>query len=159
MARERKVHVVDAFLDLCAEHGEKLRWRTVIGNDPTDTTFPWIPAVSISAADGQDLIDHPRSSLDISFDGSKSDYAIESGTSMATPHVAGVAALVWSMAPSMTPDQLKAALLATAHDIGDSGVDNKTGYGLIDAEAAGHRVAPDSFDPFGRTVGRRRGGH
>jgi N-acyl-D-aspartate/D-glutamate deacylase len=33
IARERKVHVVDAFLDLCAEHGAELRWRTVIGND------------------------------------------------------------------------------------------------------------------------------
>jgi N-acyl-D-aspartate/D-glutamate deacylase len=33
IARERKVHTVDAFLDLCAEHGDQLRWRTIIGND------------------------------------------------------------------------------------------------------------------------------
>jgi N-acyl-D-aspartate/D-glutamate deacylase len=33
VARERGVDVVDAFLDLCAEHNDALRWSTVIGND------------------------------------------------------------------------------------------------------------------------------
>ncbi len=33
IARERKQHVVDTFLDLCAEYGNDIRWYTVIGND------------------------------------------------------------------------------------------------------------------------------
>jgi thermitase len=38
-------------------------------------------------------------------------YAYSDGTSMATPHVAGAAALVWSVAPALTPAQVKAVLL------------------------------------------------
>src|SRR5437763_2999044 len=127
----------------------------VLTSDPADAAFAWPPAVDISLTDGQDLVDHPRASLNVAYDATASDYAIESGTSMATPHAAGVAAAVWSMAPSASIDQLKAALLGTAQDLADAGVDNKTGYGLVDAEAAGRRLAPNSFNPNGRVPGRR----
>ena len=40
-----------------------------------------------------------------------SDYAYMSGTSMATPHVSGVAALAWSIDPNATVDQIRAAIL------------------------------------------------
>jgi N-acyl-D-aspartate/D-glutamate deacylase len=36
VARERGVHVVDAFLDLVVEHGKRLRWHTTIANDRSD---------------------------------------------------------------------------------------------------------------------------
>jgi len=63
-------------------------------------------------------------------------YRSWSGTSMATPHVAGVAALVWSHFPKCTNKDIRAALLATAEDLGNSGCDQYYGFGLIDAKAA-----------------------
>ena len=134
-------------------HGSVLAGST----DPDDATFPWPPAVDISQTDGQDLVDHPRASISVVYDAAASDYAIASGTSMATPHAAGVAALVWSMAPSATADQIKTALINTAHDLGDPGVDNNYGYGLIDAEAAGRQLDAPAFNAGSRAPGRRRG--
>lgn len=45
-------------------------------------------------------------------------FASFNGTSMATPHVAGVVALLKSIHPDWTPDQLKSALTTTARDLG-----------------------------------------
>ena len=63
-------------------------------------------------------------------------YATLSGTSMATPHVAGAAALVWSVFPQCSNDQLRAALNATAKDRGASGRDNFYGHGIVQAADA-----------------------
>lgn len=58
-------------------------------------------------------------------------YASLSGTSMATPHVAGGAALVWSYFPQCSNNQIRSALNATAEDKGSAGRDNFYGYGLM----------------------------
>ena len=58
-------------------------------------------------------------------------YASLSGTSMATPHVAGGAALVWSYFPNCSNNQIRSALTATAEDKGNAGRDNFYGYGLM----------------------------
>jgi serine protease len=58
------------------------------------------------------------------------------GTSMATPHVAGVAALIMSAHSTYTNSQIKTALFSTARDLGDTGFDNYYGNGLLDANAA-----------------------
>ncbi|WP_108945711.1 S8 family serine peptidase [Shewanella halifaxensis] len=63
-------------------------------------------------------------------------YKAISGTSMATPHVAGVAALVWSHFPSCSPTEIRGALNATAEDRGSSGRDTSYGYGIVKAKAA-----------------------
>ncbi|MBM3269007.1 MAG: S8 family serine peptidase [Candidatus Sericytochromatia bacterium] len=60
-------------------------------------------------------------------------YAKFSGTSMAAPYVAGVAALVWSKHPAMSAEQLKGKLLATAERLGDPSL---FGQGLVDAKRA-----------------------
>lgn len=57
-----------------------------------------------------------------------------SGTSMASPHVAGTAALVWAANLGWTNDDVRAQLQSTAEDIGLS--TRKQGYGLVDAENA-----------------------
>ncbi len=62
-------------------------------------------------------------------------YASWDGTSMATPHVAGVAALVWSHYPQCTGNQIRQAMVATAEDLGSAGRDNYYGYGLVQAKA------------------------
>ncbi|MFY8275384.1 S8 family peptidase [Pseudoalteromonas sp. SSDWG2] len=63
-------------------------------------------------------------------------YANASGTSMASPHVAGVAALVWSHFPECNNYEIRNALSASAMDLGDSGYDYKYGNGLVQAKAA-----------------------
>jgi serine protease len=63
-------------------------------------------------------------------------YWFLSGTSMATPHVSGVAALIKSKHPDWTPQQIKDALINTAEDLGPAGKDAEYGYGLVDAYAA-----------------------
>jgi uncharacterized repeat protein (TIGR01451 family) len=65
-----------------------------------------------------------------------SGYRFMSGTSMAAPHGAGLAALVLTVNPSLSPAQVKDLLQSTAADLGDPGVDALHGYGLLNAEAA-----------------------
>jgi len=61
-------------------------------------------------------------------------YAYYQGTSMATPHVAGVAALMLSAKPGATPDQIEAALKSSARAF--PGSCSGCGSGLLDAAAA-----------------------
>ncbi len=63
-------------------------------------------------------------------------YRVKSGTSMAAPFVAGVAALVWSRYPDYTPDFVAAAILNTAQDLGGNGWDPAFGCGRVAAAAA-----------------------
>jgi subtilisin family serine protease len=65
-----------------------------------------------------------------------SGYEPWDGTSMATPHVSGVAGLVWSHFPQCTNDQIRKALQNTAEDLPPAGKDNASGYGLVRAAAA-----------------------
>jgi subtilisin family serine protease len=64
------------------------------------------------------------------------DYGYMSGTSMATPGVSGVAALVWSNHPNCTGTQIREALKATAKDAGAAGKDDFFGHGIVKAKDA-----------------------
>lgn len=64
-----------------------------------------------------------------------------SGTSMATPHVTAACADVLALAPSLSADQVRAVLMATARDLGAPGRDEFFGAGLLNAGAACQRVA------------------
>jgi subtilisin family serine protease len=55
------------------------------------------------------------------------------GTSMATPHVSGVAALILAQNPSLTQAQLRARLTTYAVDAGAPGPDNQYGAGIVNA--------------------------
>jgi len=63
-------------------------------------------------------------------------YWFFSGTSMATPHVAAIAALVIANGNATTPDDVRSALETTADDLGVSGRDDNYGWGLVNAPAA-----------------------
>ena len=63
-------------------------------------------------------------------------YAFYQGTSMACPHAAGVAALMYAVEPTLTPDQVEQILTGTAEDLGPTGRDDEYGAGLIDPLAA-----------------------
>ncbi len=73
------------------------------------------------------------------------DWAFYTGTSMAAPHVSGVAALVLAANPGMTGAQLRARLTSTAIDMGPPGVDTRYGYGRVDAFDA---VTGDTAPPM-----------
>jgi hypothetical protein len=59
-----------------------------------------------------------------------------SGTSFSAPLVSGLASLMIANDPSLTNRQVMNIIKSTARDIGTPGVDQFTGYGLIDARAA-----------------------
>lgn len=63
-------------------------------------------------------------------------YYYKNGTSMACPHVTGVAALIKSIHPDWGPEEIREAIINTAVDLGDPGHDDYYGYGLLDAAAA-----------------------
>lgn len=72
---------------------------------------------------------------------SGSGYVSYSGTSMATPYVAGAVALALQANPAATPAQVRAAVTGTALDAGAPGPDNEWGAGLVDARALVDAVA------------------
>ena len=76
-------------------------------------------------------------------------YTTASGTSMATPHVTGVAALLAQSRPAWTPEQLKNRLIGTADPQTGSTVFEQ-GAGRVDADQAsdgGVSVEPAAIDP------------
>jgi subtilisin family serine protease len=100
-----------------------------------------IPAISMAQADGQaalgavgnaSTIDNEAGVAGQSYNG----YEYYDGTSMATPHVSGVAALVWSNFPTKSNAEIRDALQKTALDKGAAGKDNSYGWGIVQAKAA-----------------------
>ena len=101
-----------------------------LGDATTNTTT--IPAIGGAQEDRSQFINASIASISIG----ASDYGFLSGTSMATPAVAGVAALVWSNHPTCTGTEIRDALKATAEDHGAAGRDDNYGYGIVKAQAA-----------------------
>ncbi len=63
-------------------------------------------------------------------------YVRGAGTSMAAPHVSGVAALILSRRPEFTVEDVRQALHLSADDVGAAGVDPQTGHGRVNAARA-----------------------
>jgi serine protease len=99
-----------------------------------------VPTVSVNRQLGLQLMGQLGSNANLNVVGNQ-NYAYYNGTSMATPHVTGVAALVWSNNPNCTATQVRNALKSTAIDLGTPGRDDKTGYGLVQAKAASDALA------------------
>ncbi len=78
-------------------------------------------------------------------------YAYYQGTSMATPHVAGAAALLLALHPGLTPAQVEQVLKSTARKLSQCPLVS-CGAGLLDADALVHATVPVA--PTGVTVGR-----
>jgi serine protease len=78
------------------------------------------------------------------------DYRFGYGTSFAAPHVAGVAALLRSLAPEARPATIRNVLDMSAHDAGVTGRDDYYGWGIVDAFAAAQVLAPEKLPPAPR---------
>ena len=137
--------------DLAKEHGIVV--VAAAGNsgdtDPDDdVNYPgrYSSVIAVAATDSGDVraywssdgievaVSAPGVNINSTYKGG--GYAVLSGTSMASPHVAGTVALILFAQPSSSPDDVKAKLQSTAHDLGPAGWDRYYGTGLIDAAAA-----------------------
>lgn len=97
-------------------------------NDGVDVSAPGVKVLSTFPYEGyfaiQDLY------------GRKNKYDIGSGTSMASPHVAGLAGLLFSLNPDWTNQQVRDQIESTVDDLGDTGWDKYYGYGRINVYQA-----------------------
>jgi len=97
-----------------------------VNSDPTRSSFSQTNDQLEISAPGKDVLSTiPGNSYDS-----------WSGTSMACPHVAGVAGLVWMYFPECTNVQIRHVLDKTAYPLGDLGCDEEFGYGMVQAKAA-----------------------
>jgi subtilisin family serine protease len=103
------------------------------------TTVTNIPSVTASDTEGAAMQNQLGQSATVAV--KATSYAYFDGTSMATPHVSAVAALVWSYFPTCTAAQMRESLNKSAQDLGAAGRDTKYGYGLVQAKAARDRIA------------------
>jgi len=68
-------------------------------------------------------------------------YQYLSGTSTAAPYVAGVAAIMLSVNPALSPVEVGNVINSTARDISRTGYDTSTGWGIVDAFRAVEQIA------------------
>lgn len=85
------------------------------------------------------------------------NYCRVSGTSMATPHVAGLAALLYSKNAALSNEEIRQILRKSAADLGASGKDPNFGFGRIEASGAmnnatSHLLAPVISNPKSRSI-------
>ena len=128
------------------------------GNANSAVAFParWpevVAVASVTAANVRAMSSNYGPEVNIAAPGdqiyslnSSGGYTFKSGTSMATPHITGIMALMRQLNPSMTFAQMRDAIDATARDVGTAGFDIFTGHGVANAHLALER-ARDSFQP------------
>jgi subtilisin family serine protease/flagellar hook assembly protein FlgD len=119
------------------------------GNEHIKT--PQYPAalnsvLGVSAVDSRDqlayfsnygsYIDFAAPGVSIYSTVAKSSYNYMSGTSMASPVVSGISALVLSKNPFLKPSEVITILKNSSIDLGPAGRDNEFGYGRVDAKQA-----------------------
>ncbi len=102
------------------------------------TTVTAIPSLTASDAEGAAMKQQLGQTATVAV--TPTSYAYFDGTSMATPHVSAVAALVWALHPNCSAAQLRASLNLSALDLGAAGRDTKYGWGLVRAQTASARI-------------------
>jgi thermitase len=140
-AYERNVTIV-------AASGNSCPVRVSLGLESFDVSYPaqFERVIAVGATDAQDnraTFSHYGSTLDVTAPGVgilstylNRSYKRLDGTSMASPIVAGLAGLLVSQYPSLTPAQVQEILEQSADDIGSLGWDEQTGWGRINADQA-----------------------
>lgn len=121
----------------------------ILGSGPTQPlSYPasYPSVVSVAAIDS-DLnravfsqknsgVDLAAPGVDVMSTAKGGKYELMSGTSMATPHVSGVAALVWSKNKACSVNEIVTALKKGAADLASPGYDYGTGWGLVQVPGA-----------------------
>ena len=104
-------------------------------------TGPEMDLVAPSSGNSADLVTTDREG-DFGYNaGANPNYTFSfGGTSAACPQVSGVAALMLSIRPELTEQQVRTILQNTATDMGAGGFDNNFGFGRLNAQAAVQEV-------------------
>lgn len=127
------------------------------GNNRGAVIFPaaFPHVIAVSATDEQDdlaVFSSRGPEIDVSAPGvhvlstqNDGTISVKSGTSMASPHVVGVAALIRAARPDLRVDDVRQIIRNTAEDLFASGYDEEAGWGIVDAAAATASVGTSSF--------------
>jgi thermitase len=91
---------------------------------------------SFSNANGDVEIAAPGVNVLSTYNGSNTSYSSLSGTSMATPHVAGVTAIIWNKDPTAAASTIRSKLDAAVDDKGAAGRDANFGFGRVNLQKA-----------------------
>ncbi len=134
---------VEAGMALMAAHGQAVtihnqnEIRSVPGTAPADTIGSFSSrGPRVNDAILKPEITAPGVQIVAAAAGSGNGSVALDGTSMAAPHVAGVAALMRQAHPNWDPDMIKAAMMNTAVDLVDGSCVPRYGAGRVDARAA-----------------------
>ena len=114
------------------------KWLTVVALDSSNNIASYsngcgsIAKVWCISAPGSSIY----STVDIDDSTESGSYGTKSGTSMAAPHVTAAIAILKQQFPNLTSTQLVSLLTSTATDLGDAGVDDVYGVGMLNLNAA-----------------------
>jgi hypothetical protein len=156
---DRKMHEM-----LAAAHQKGMVLVAAVGNNGPQApeAFPaaYPEVIAVTATDIDDklfdganrgrYVSVAAPGVDIFVAAPNGGYDFTTGTSVATAHVSGLAALLLERDPTLAPDAVQAILMRTAKDLGPAGRDDQYGAGLVDAYEALLALAPATAE---RTVG------
>ena len=116
------------------------------GNNVIAAPARWSQTIAVAATDNRDVrasFSNFGAETDVSAPGVNvwslapgGSYTYKSGTSMSVPHVTGLAALLWSAAPTLTHLEVRALIEQGVKDLGTVGRDDLYGLGRVDAAAS-----------------------
>jgi subtilisin family serine protease len=141
--RDAVVYAYESGAVICASTGN-------ISTDPIGFPARYAETIAVGATNNQDLVatftstgpemtlSAPGRNIYSTWDtNSEPDtYKRKSGTSFSTPYVTATVALIQSINPSLTPDQVRGVLVRTADDIDAPGWDENSGAGRLNAYKA-----------------------
>jgi len=114
------------------------KWLTVVALDSSNNIASYsngcgsIAKAWCISAPGSSIY----STVDLDDSTESGSYGTKSGTSMAAPHVTAAIAILKQQFPNLTSTQLVSLLTSTATDLGDAGVDDVYGVGMLNLNAA-----------------------
>ena len=132
-------NAASSFVSYPANHPDVL---AVGAMDASDSVWNPVPGVGSNGGSALDLVAPGAGILQETTSFGVFGYGVGEGTSMAAPHVSGAAALLWAIDPGLSASEVAFAIRSSARDIGPTGYDTVSGWGVLDLAAAVEFIAP-----------------